>query len=205
MSLFSGFKELLGQINKIDGSIYMKGRDFADVYAKNIALEEEIAARTKELEQANQTILTLNSVWDMMNSSQPLSSMLAKIVSILYEDMNYHFASILKIEVDENNNLYFSEKAASANKSMNRVIEFAQANMESYKLPYVVNSIVVKAITERKIYSTPDIKGMVRMFFPNLTEEQLTDLASKMNSKSCTIVPLHKEQENFSLRRKLYG
>ena len=197
MSLFSGFKDLLGQINKIDGSIYMKGRDFADVYAKNIALEEEIAARTKELEQANQTILTLNSVWDMMNSSQPLSSMLAKIVSILYEDMNYHFASILKIEVDENNNLYFSEKAASANKSMKRVIDVAQTNMETYKLPYVVNSIVVKAITERKIYSTPDIKGMVRMFFPNLSEEQLTDLASHMNSKSCTIVPLHKEQENF--------
>ena len=175
----------------------MKGKDFADVYAKNIALEEEIAARTKELEQANQTILTLNSVWDMMNSSQPLSSMLAKIVSILYEDMNYHFASILKIEVDENNNLYFSEKAASANKSMNKVIEIAQTNMDTYKLPYVVNSIVVKAITERKIYSTPDIKGMVRMFFPNLTEEQLNTLAAQMNSKSCTIVPLHKDQENF--------
>ncbi|MBQ8886992.1 MAG: diguanylate cyclase [Candidatus Gastranaerophilales bacterium] len=197
MSLFSGFKDLLGQINKIDGSIYMKGKDFADVYAKNIALEEEIAARTKELEQANQTILTLNSVWEMMNSSQPLSSMLAKIVSILYEDMNYHFASILKIEVDENNNLYFSEKAASANMSMNKVINVAQANMETYKLPYVVNSIVVKAITERKIYSTPDIKGMIRMFFPNLTEEQLNDLVKNMNSKSCTIVPLHKEQENF--------
>ena len=197
MSLFSGFKDLLGQINKIDGSIYMKGKDFADVYAKNIALEEEIAARTKELEQANQTILTLNSVWDMMNSSQPLSSMLAKIVSILYEDMNYHFASILKIEVDENNNLYFSEKAASANKSMNRVIEVAKTDMDTYKLPYVVNSIVVKAITERKIYSTPDIKGMVRMFFPNLTEEQLNNLATQMNSKSCTIVPLHKDQENF--------
>ena len=197
MSLFSGFKELLGQINKIDGSIYMKGKDFADVYAKNIALEEEIATRTRELEQANQTILTLNSVWDMMNSSQPLSSMLDKIVSILYEDMNYHFASILKIEVDEDNNLYFSEKAASANKSMNRVIEVAKTDMETYKFPYVVNSIVVKAITERKIYSTPDIKGMVRMFFPNLSEEQLTSLVSQMNSKSCTIVPLHKEQENF--------
>ena len=197
MSLFSGFKELLGQINKIDGSIYMKGRDFADVYAKNIALEEEIATRTRELEQANQTILTLNSVWDMMNSSQPLSSMLDKIVSILYEDMNYHFASILKIEVDDDNNLYFSEKAASSNKSMNRVIEVAKTDMETYRFPYVVNSIVVKAITERKIYSTPDIKGMVRMFFPNLSEEQLTSLVSQMNSKSCTIVPLHKEQENF--------
>ena len=72
MNIFSGIKDLLGQINKLDGSINLQGKDFADVYAKNIALEEEIAARTKELEQANQTILTLNSVWDMMNSSQPL-------------------------------------------------------------------------------------------------------------------------------------
>ena len=103
----------------------------------------------------------------------------------------------MKIEVDDDNNLYFSEKAASSNKSMNRVIEVAKTDMETYRFPYVVNSIVVKAITERKIYSTPDIKGMVRMFFPNLSEEQLTSLVSQMNSKSCTIVPLHKEQENF--------
>lgn len=197
MNIFSGIKDILGQINKIDGSIYRHGRDFSDIYEKNIALEQEIAARTKELEQANQTILTLNSVWDMMNSSQPLSSMLAKIVSILYEDMNYHFASILKIEVDEHNNLYFSEKAASVNKSMNRVVEVAEVDISSYKFPYVENSIVVKAITEREIYSTPDIKGLVKMCFPSLSDEQLNGLVSQMNSKSCTIVPLHKDQENF--------
>ncbi len=197
MSIFSGIKDLLGQINRIEGSIYRHGKDFSDIYEKNIALEQEIAARTKELEQANQTILTLNSVWDMMNSSQPLSNMLAKIVSILYEDLNYNFASILKIETDENNNHYFSEKAASANKSMNRVIEFANAKLETYKFPYVENSVVVKAITERKVYSTPDMKGLVQMFFPNLSEEQLKDLVSQMNSKSCTIVPLYKGQENF--------
>ena len=197
MNIFSGIKDILGQINKIDGSIYRHGRDFSDIYEKNIALEQEIAARTKELEQANQTILTLNSVWDMMNSSQPLSSMLAKIVSILYEDMNYHFASILKIEVDEHNNLYFSEKAASVNKSMNRVVEVAGVDISSYKFPYVENSIVVKAITEREIYSTPDIKGLVKMCFPSLSDEQLNGLVSQMNSKSCTIVPLHKDQENF--------
>ena len=197
MNIFSGIKDILGQINKIDGSIYRHGRDFSDIYEKNIALEQEIAARTKELEQANQTILTLNSVWDMMNSSQPLSSMLEKIVSILYEDMNYNFASILKIEVDEHNNLYFSEKAASANKSMNRVIDVAQVDIASYRFPYVDNSIVVKAITEREIYSTPDIKGLVKMCFPSLSDEQLNGLVSQMNSKSCTIVPLHKDQENF--------
>lgn len=197
MSLFSGFKEILGQINKIDGSIYTKGRDFADVYAKNIALEEEIAARTKELEQANQTILTLNSVWDMMNSSQPLSNMLAKIVSILHEDMNYHYATILKIEYDDDNVPYFTEKASSTNKGVIKAINLANINLETYRVPYVVNSIVVKSITERKIYSTPDIKGMVKMFLPTLEEAQTEEVVGGMNSKSCTIVPLHKGQENF--------
>ncbi len=197
MNIFSGIKDILGQINKIEGSIYKHGRDFSEIYEKNIALEQEIAERTRELEQANQTIFTLNSVWDMMNSSQPLSSMLSKIVSILYEDMNYHFASILKIETDEDNSLYFKEKAASANKSMNRVIAISQTDLETYKFPYVENSIVVKAIKEREIYSTPDIKGTIKMFFPSLTEEQLSDLVAGMNSKSCTIVPLHNGQDNF--------
>lgn len=197
MNIFSGFKDLLGQINKIDGSIYLKGKDFADVYAKNIALEEEIAARTKELEQANQTILTLNSVWDMMNSSQPLSSMLDKIVSILHEDMNYHYAGILKIEYDENNNPYFSVKSSSSNKGIDKLYEIMNESPETYKLPYVSNSIVVKAISERKIFSTPDLKGIIKMFFPSFSEEQINYVMSEMNSKTCTIVPLHNGKEDF--------
>ena len=197
MNIFSGFKDLLGQINKIDGSIYLKGKDFADVYAKNIALEEEIAARTKELEQANPTILTLNSVWDMMNSSQPLSSMLDKIVSILHEDMNYHYAGILKIEYDENNNAYFSVKSSSSNKSIDKLFEMMNESLETYKLPYVSNSIVVKAISERKIFSTPDLKGIINMFFPLFSEEQIKYVMSEMNSKTCTVVPLFNGKEDF--------
>lgn len=197
MSIFSGFKELLGQINKLDGSIYLQGRDFADVYAKNIALEEEIATRTKELEQANQTILTLNSVWDMMNSSQPLSNMLDKIVGILYEDMNYHFVSILKLEIENKDDMFMSVKSSSANKHINKIFEMLKCEENTYKLPYLENSIIAKAINERQIYSTPDLKGIVNMFFPDLKEEQLKEVVSAMNSKICTIVPLFKGKENF--------
>ena len=197
MSIFSGFKELLGQINKLDGSIYLQGRDFADVYAKNIALEEEIATRTKELEQANQTILTLNSVWDMMNSSQPLSNMLDKIVGILYEDMNYHFVSILKLEIENKDDMFMSVKSSSANKHINKIFEMLKCDENTYKLPYLENSIIAKAINERQIYSTPDLKGIVNMFFPSLKEEQLKEVVSAMNSKICTIVPLFKGKENF--------
>ncbi len=197
MSIFSGFKDLLGQINRIDGSIYLKGKDFADVYAKNIALEEEIAARTKELEQANQTILTLNSVWDMMNSSQPLSSLLDKIVSILHEDMNYGFASILKIEYDEEGNAFFSVKSCSNSENVNKALSFIKESVETYKLPYVENSIVVKSITEKQIYSTPDIKGIIRLFFPYLTEDQMQEVTSGIYSRTCTTVPLHNNEEKF--------
>ena len=44
--------------------------------------EENVPIAQFTGEQANKTILTLNSVWDMMNSSQPLSNMLDKIVNI---------------------------------------------------------------------------------------------------------------------------
>lgn len=197
MNIFSGFKDLLGQINQLDGSIYSKGKDFADVYAKNAALEEEIAARTKELEQANQTILTLNSVWDMMNSSEPLSNVLDKIVSILSQDMGYNFAAVFKLETEDKENVYMSIKSASADRIMNKVFEILKTNEDDYKLPYLTNSIIAKSIREKQIYSTPDLKGMVKMFFPALNDEQAKDLYLSMNSKSCTIVPLYTAKDDF--------
>ena len=138
MGIFSGIKDILGQINRIDGSIYMHGKNFADVYARNIALEEEIAARTKELEQANQTILTLNSVWEMMNSSKPLSNMLDKIVYIFHEDMGYHFAAILKIEKRDNGTSYFSLKAIIGTEENSRFIKSFMLIQILYFLVYFV-------------------------------------------------------------------
>ena len=197
MNIFSGFKDLLGQINKIDGSIYLKGKDFADIYAKNIALEEEIAARTKELEQANQTILTLNSVWDMMNSPQPLSSMLGKIVSILYEEMGYNFAGILALNTDNKEEQYFTVKAACSNPSVQKAMSILKQSLETYKVPLLENSILAKSIDERKIYSTPDMRGVMRMFYPSITEAELDEVMALIHSKTCAIVPLHNNDDYF--------
>ena len=197
MSLFSGLKEILGQINKIDGSIYSKGKDFADIYAKNIALEEEIATRTKELEQANQTILTLNSVWDMMNSSQPLESMLDKIVNILHEQMGYNFAAVLQLLDYEMEAPYLIVKSSSPSISMDKVFSFVKEPIETYTIPHLSNSIISKAIIERKIYSTPDMRGSLRMFFPTASEQELDEVLKVISSKICTIVPLYNANAPF--------
>lgn len=199
MNIFSGFKDLLGQINKIDGSIYTQGRDFADVYAKNIALEEEIAARTKELEQANQTILTLNSVWDMMNSSQPLESMLDKIVSILHEDMGYHFVGILQLVNNENNKdeSCFIAKAASNNDGVARALNLVNESISTYKIPFIENSIIAKAMQEKQIYSTPDMAGIIKLFFPSMKDDHIKEIVESINSKTCSIVPIHNSNNYF--------
>lgn len=197
MNLFAGLKDILGQINKIDGSIYMQGKNFADVYAKNIALEEEIAIRTKELEQANQTILTLNSVWEMMNSSQPLSSILQEIVNILHKDLNYNYAAVFKLEHKSNGEKFLNVKSSSRSDDVNKLLSYLDDEIEIKEIPYDEHSIIGKTINNKIIYSTPDIKGVVKMFLPALPDEQAIEITKSINSKSCIFVPLHKENENF--------
>ncbi len=196
MGIFSGFKDLLGQINRIDGAVYMQGRDFADVYARNIALEEEIAKRTKELEQANQTILTLNSVWEMMNSSEPLSSLLDKIVSILHDDMGYTHTVIFKLEQDENGE-YLSAKSSSVNKNINKAFEMLNTTMETYRFDYLPNSILAKSINDKEIYTTPDIKGILNMYFPTLNETQTEEIMQSVTAKTFAVVPLEKNKQHY--------
>lgn len=197
MNIFSGLKDILGQINNIDGAIYAKGKDLADVYAKNIVLEEEIAARTKELEQANQTILTLNSVWDMMNSSQPLSSMLNKIVSILHNEMGYQFVAILKLHDENVDAPYFSAMSVSSHSNIEKIFNLMGLDIDTYKIPYVGNSIVAKAINEKQIYSTPDMDGVIGMFFPSLSKEQKDEFMKLIQSKIFSIVPLVSKQSDY--------
>ncbi len=197
MNIFSGLKDILGQINKIDGSIYLHGKDFADVYAKNIALEEEIAQRTKELEQANQTILTLNSVWNMMNSSQPLENMLDNIVKILHEDMGYNFVTILKLEKEKNDQSYLSIKSISEDKYFKEALDYIKTNISEYKIPYIEDSFIGKALKEQIIYSTTDIKSTIKLLFPQLGEDQIEKMMKEITSQSCAIVPLKNNNNNF--------
>ncbi|MBQ3642225.1 diguanylate cyclase [bacterium] len=196
MGIFKGLRDILGQINKVDSSIYVQGRNFADVYAKNIALEEEIAARTQELEQANQTLLTLNGVWEMMNSSQPLSSMLDKIVNVLHEDMGYIYAAIVKVEKENEAKISIEIKASAPYKNIDDMYSITQEGV-FYDLEYWESSIIAKSIRERKLYSTPDVMGVIKILFPQLNEEQIKESFLESSATSCNIVPLHNEKENW--------
>ena len=101
MGFFDSIKHIKNQIDKIESSVYTGKQSLLEVYERNARLEAEIATRTKELDTANRQMVTLQHVWEMMNSSTPLSSVLNAIVNSLQGELGYVNTCIPKLFKDE--------------------------------------------------------------------------------------------------------
>ena len=89
MGLWDKFNNFKDKINAVETNIYTSRKDFMEVYEKNLQLEAEIKERTEELEVANQRLVTVQHIWEMMNSSQPLTNVLDSIVNSLQGELGY--------------------------------------------------------------------------------------------------------------------
>ena len=83
LGFFESLKKYKSQLDAVDSSVYYGSKTLLEVYERNAKLEAEIEQRTKELDRANKQMLTLQHIWNMMNSSEPLSSVLNAIVNSL--------------------------------------------------------------------------------------------------------------------------
>ena len=72
MGILDWISQSAKKLKDVESQIGNDKNDVYEIYQRNLALEREIAQRTEELRLANQTLLTLEQVWDMMNSSRPL-------------------------------------------------------------------------------------------------------------------------------------
>ncbi len=195
--MFSKFKRLIRTIQTFDKGIYQSGADFAEVYARNAQLEEEIEQKTKDLEQTNQTILTLSSVWDMMNSPQPLANVLDKISDILSKDMDYIGIIVFQIVFDDNGKKSFVIKANSKSMFTSNLEGIIGEPFVGAKLPYVEKSNIVNAIEENKIRSFRDIHSSIKSFFPNISEDDSKKIAAMYGAKTEIVLPLYKSKSPF--------
>ena len=100
MGFFDWIKNSGEKLRRVEDKIYQQRTDFVEIYQRNLDLEREISQRTEELHNANQTLLTLEHVWDMMNSSRPLSSVLETIVSSLHGEFRYLYSCIIQKQLD---------------------------------------------------------------------------------------------------------
>ncbi len=196
MSIFSKFKSYLNKINQVENNIALRTTGFLEVYERNIVLEQEIELRTKELNQANQTLLTLSNIWDMMNSSQPLSNVLEKIVASLHGEMGYVNSTIIQL-TESPSGKFFLPKSYSITPIIQRVIDYLDFPLDKFKIPYIEESIFAKALNEKKILHTQEVNSLIRNLLLEFPQQHIEEVLSIAVSKCVIVVPLFKHSEPF--------
>lgn len=189
MGFFDKIKEFSNQISQVENTIYTNKQDFLEIYERNIQLEKEISERTKELDITNQRMITLEHVWDMMNSSKPLSSVFNSIVKTLQGDLGYLHSAILQLNQDENGK-HIKIISQSENAFAEKINAIIGQPIDALELKYSETEILAQALADKSVKQTVDIKGGFRSVFPDLTEDLLRKMLTNLQSRSIIIVPL---------------
>ena len=195
MGFFDNFKTFLNRIDKVESSVYGH-QSIMEVYERNIKLEAEITQRTKELDRANKQMLTLQHIWNMMNSSEPLSSVLNAIVNSLQGELGYIYSFIIEPKIEEGTS--YIQIAASSRADFSEKFEsYFKCNISEYKLQYPGIENLKNAVMNNTIYQSQDVVELICGFFPSLNKEEVTEFFKEANMKSYILVPLMSKQVHF--------
>lgn len=196
MGFFEKIKEFGNQISEVENNISSNKQDFLEIYERNVQLEKEIADRTKELNIANQRMLTLQHIWDMMNSSKPLSNVLDAIVKTLQGELGYLHSSILQLKDDEDGK-YLKVITQAQDDIIAKADAVLGKPFESIRLAYEENSILRHSLTSKTIMQTTDLRSSLRNILPDLSEDLLRKMLNNAQTRSIIIVPLYTMSVDF--------
>ncbi len=196
MGFFDKFKEFQNQISEFENNIHNNKQDFLEIYERNIQLEKEIIERKKDLDIANQRMLTLHHIWEMMNSSRPLSSVLNTIVKMLQGDLGYLHSCIIKKKEDVEGD-YLQIITQSTDEILNRLDNLIGKPIETLRLNYDENGFFAKSITEKNIVQTVDFRAGLRMVAPYFSEDLIRKILDSAKSRSIIIIPLYALNADF--------
>ncbi len=196
MGFFDNLRNIKKEIDRVESSVYSGKQSLMEVYERNVKLEAEIAARTKELDTANRQMLTLQHIWDMMNSSKPLSSVLNAIVNSLQGELGYLHSCIAKRLVDKDG-IYLQLVACSGELFGDSFLEKFNCEPCDLRLKFPDIEELSNTIENNKIYYSKDILTLLKSVVPDATEDFITDLAKATNTKSYVLVPLAYKHSHF--------
>lgn len=201
MDLFKKFKDYTRKVNEIEYSISNNKKEFIEIYERNLALEKEIVQRTQELDLANKAFLTLKHVWELMNSSEPLSSVLQKLVNSLHGEMGYINSTILQVCNDDKGK-YYKVKAFSESPIFKKLIGFLNEkniDIHEYHLKYDPKMLITRAIEEKSILYTKDYLEVINNLLYDFKPEH-KEMINKLGvSKSVICIPLSPSNSPFGV------
>ncbi len=196
MNFFENLKDIYKKVSEVENTIYHNKQDYLEVYERNIQLEQEIEERTRELNIANKRMLTLQHIWDMMNSSRPLHSVLETIVNNIQGELGYLHCNIIK-KCEDERGTYLSVLAQSNDPSIKRVNKLIKTPIQTRRLVYNEESVYAKAAKIKKILQTTDIGGTLKSVIPDASDEIIDEVVQGSPSKSIITVPLYSRNTIF--------
>lgn len=191
MGIFDKFKEFTNQVSEIENHLYSGKKDFLEIYERNAQLEQEIEERTNELNEANRRMLTLQHIWEMMNSSKPLSSILDTTVNNLQGELGYLHSCILQRRNDENGE-YFTVMASSNGNLFDEINQHLETPINTQRMNFEQASIIKAVLRNKEILQSTDLRAGLNSIAPDLPEDKVEDLLSETSCHSFMLVPLSK-------------
>ena len=196
MSFFESFKNFKNKLDKVESTVYSGSDSLLEVYEKNAKLEAEIVARTKELDRANRQMLTLQHIWEMMNSSKPLSSVLNAIVNSLQGELGYLYSFIVKGRND-NDGKYLQIVASSRDDMGAKFSEYFNCDLSEYRMHFPEFDEVKNAIKNNQIYQSKELIKLISSFIPEIDNGKVANFLKDAKMKSYILVPLLSKQTHF--------
>ena len=190
MGLFKWIKTFGEDLRQLEEKMYQEKSGFAEVYQRNIALEKEIALRTEELRKANQTLLTLEHVWDMMNSSRPLSSVLETIVSSLHGEFGYLYSCILQKQLDRQGS-YFGFKTYLQNAFSEGLNKCLPSDLFETRFNIKKDSKLYDILDNKEIKCFENLREILNEVVPyELDNEKLDEFKQVHSARSLIALPI---------------
>lgn len=196
MGFFDSIKNIKKQIDAVESTVYSGKQSLLEVYERNLELEAEIAVRTRELDTANRQMLTLQHVWDMMNSSKPLSSVLNAIARSLQGELGYLNTCITKHLVDKDGS-YLQLVSFSGELFGSSFLKFFKCEPSDLRLVFPKEDMIANAIETNTIIQSTNIYELIKSVVPKASDILIKGLVSHSKAKSYIMVPLAHKNNHF--------
>lgn len=196
MSFLDKLKDIYKQVSEVESTIYNGKQDYLEIYERNLQLEQEIKERTHELNIANKRMLTLQHIWDMMNASRPLQSVLETIVNNIQGELGYLHCNIIK-KCEDEAGVYLCVLAQSDDSSIKKVDTLIKGPIQTKRLVYDENSIYAKSAKEKVIMQTTEVGETLKSVIPEISDDIVYEINTEYACKSIITVPLYSRNTHY--------
>ena len=141
-------------------------------------------------------MLTLQHIWEMMNSSKPLSSVLNAIVNSLQGELGYLYSFIVK-ERNDNDGKYLQIVATSRDDMGAKFSEYFNCDLSEYRMHFPEFDEVKNAIKNNQIYQSKELVKLISGFIPEIDNNKVANFIKEAKMKSYILVPLLSKHTHF--------